>query len=287
MNIKHVCPFLFLLSILFSCVQDVNLEYNHESKLCLNCVLNPDSIITATLTLSHALDNSGKFEVINNAAITINEEGVVIGTLKLKSDGKYLLNQRPVFGKTYSIVAEAPGFEKIAATTTVPEKPMINYSKDTTKILENVNWPVMDLNVQIFDKPGEDYYWVYKTWIVNGVKYGGGSNEFIAPYIDDFNRFIDSDSKYGFRHFMQIRMTDEGFDGKVLTFTIQDIIAGGNSNQYFLNADEHYDKYIKTTLIKRMSENDDLPFYEPVQIYSNIENGYGIFGSCAITTIKL
>jgi hypothetical protein len=82
-------------------------------------------------------------------------------------------------------------------------------------------------------------------------------------------------------------MTDEGFDGKVLTFTIQDIIAGGNRNQYFLNADEHYDKYIKTTLIKRMSENDDLPFYEPVQIYSNIENGYGIFGSCAITTIKL
>ncbi|MFW5757030.1 MAG: DUF4249 family protein [Tangfeifania sp.] len=28
-----------------------------------------------------------------------------------------------------------------------------------------------------------------------------------------------------------------------------------------------------------------MPFFEPVQIYSNIENGYGIFGSCAITTI--
>jgi hypothetical protein len=36
-----------------------------------------------------------------------------------------------------------------------------------------------------------------------------------------------------------------------------------------------------------MNSEGELPFEEPVQIYSNIENGYGIFGACAITTIKL
>jgi hypothetical protein len=87
MNIKHVCPFLFLLSILFSCVQDVNLEYDHEPKLCLNCVLNPDSIITATLTLSHALDNSENFEKVNNAIIKLFENDSLKGELIFISDG--------------------------------------------------------------------------------------------------------------------------------------------------------------------------------------------------------
>jgi len=290
MNIKHVCPFLFLLSILFSCVQDVNLEYDHESKLCLNCVLNPDSIITVTLTLSHALDNSENFEKVNNASIKLFENDTLKGKLIFISDGKYLLKQKPVSGNAYKIVAEASGHTPISANTNIPEKPIIMYSKDTTRIIESVNRPIMNINVGVMDKVGNNFYWLYSTWILKGRKDGGGCNPVNAPYVDTFNRYIDSDSKYGFRHFLQIRMTDEGYDEEELTFTIPDMAGSGINSQsfmHFLNADEHYDKYIKTTLIKRMSENDDLPFYEPVQIYSNIENGYGIFGSCAITTIKL
>jgi hypothetical protein len=290
MSIKQVCLFLFLASILFSCEQDVTLEFNSKPKLCLNCVLNPDSLITASLTLSHLLDNSGNFEAVNNAVITLYEENNIKGTLKLKSEGKYILNHKPVSGKTYHIVAETTGYESIKAITTVPEQPIILYSKDTTRIIESVNRPIMNINVGVMDKVGNNFYWLYGTWILKGRKDGGGCNPINAPYVDTFNRYIDSDSKYGFRHFLQIRMTDEGYDGEQLTFTIPDMAGSGinfQSFMHFLNADEHYDKYIKTTLIKRMSENDDLPFYEPVQIYSNIENGYGIFGSCAITTIKL
>jgi hypothetical protein len=288
MNIKHVCLLLFLVSILFSCVQDVNLEYNHESKLCLNCVLNPDSIITATLTLSHALDNSENFEKVNNASIKLFENDTLKGELIFISDGKYLLKQKPVSGKTYKIIAEASGHTQISANTTVSEKPIIKYTKDTTSFIENLKVPMFNLNVQLFDQPGKNYYWLFQIFEGNDRREGGISKEINAPYVDTFNRYIDSDSKYGFRHFLQIRMTDEGYDGQILDFIIPDNFVYTNYKaQHFLNADEHYDKYIKTTLIKRMSENDDLPFYEPVQIYSNIENGYGIFGSCAITTIKL
>jgi hypothetical protein len=288
MNIKHVCPFLFLVSILFSCVQDVNLEYDHESKLCLNCILNPDSLISANLTLSHALENSGNFEKVNNASIKLFENDSLKGELIFISDGKYLLKQKPVSGKTYKIVAEASGHIPISANTTIPEKPIIKYTKDTTSYIENLNVPIFDLNVQLIDQPGKNNYWLYSTSINSGVKYGGDCKEINAPYIDTFNRYIDSDSKYGFRHFLQIRMTDEGYDGQILDFTIPDnYVYIYYKAQHFLCGDEHYDMHIKTTLIKRMSENDDLPFYEPVQIYSNIENGYGIFGSCAITTIKL
>jgi hypothetical protein len=234
------------------------------------------------------MDNSENFEKVNNAIIKLFQNDTLKGELIFINDGKYLLKQKPVSGKTYKIVAEASGHTQISANTTVPEKPIIKYTKDTTSFIENLNVPIFDLNVQLFDQPGKDNYWLYGTYIVGGLKYGGNCKEINAPYVDNFNRYIDSDSKYGFYHFLQIRMTDEGYDGQILDFTIPDnVVYIDHKAQHFLSADEHYDKYIKTTLIKRMSENDDLPFYEPVQIYSNIENGYGIFGSCAITTVKL
>ena len=279
---------IIIFLIFCSCVQDVTLEYDNEPKLCFNCVLNPDSIITASLTLSHALNNAGKFDVVNNAVITLYEENLVKGMLKQNSEGKYFLNQKPVSGKTYHIIAESSGFKSLKASTTVPEKPAIQYTRDTTSIIDKPNVPIFDLKIQLFDKQGNNFYWLYNTYIVGGIKYGGNCKEINAPYVDNFNRYIDSDSQYGFYHFLQIRMTDAGYDGQVLEFTIPDnIVYLDYKAQHFLSADEHYDKYIKTTLIKRMSENDDLPFNEPVQIYTNIENGYGIFGSCAITTIKL
>ena len=276
----------FIVLIFSSCVEEVELNFDHEPKLCLNCILNPDSLIKASVTLSHSLDNSAQFESVNNANIKLYENDILKGELTFISSGLYLLKQKPESGKDYKIIVEAQGYETLEAFTKVPEKPIISYSKDTTKILENVNWPLIDLNVQIIDKLGADLYWIYQTWIVNGVKYGGSSQAINAPFVDPFNRIIDTEEKYGFRFFLQVRMTDEGYDGQKLTFTIPDIVEKERT-QHFLNADEHYDKYIKTTIIKRMNETDELPFYEPIQIYSNIENGNGIFGSCAITTINL
>ena len=54
-----------------------------------------------------------------------------------------------------------------------------------------------------------------------------------------------------------------------------------------MDADENYDKYLKSTIKQMMNDGGSLLFNEPIQIYSNIENGLGIFGSAAITKIKL
>ncbi len=288
MNKAFIFSNLFLLFLLISCEKDVDIEFNHEPKLCINCILNPDSLITASLTLSHSLDNSGNFLKVNDAIITLFEEGALKGKLELQREGKYMLGKKPLAGKSYKIIAQAPGFEQIEATTIVPKQPKIKYSKDTTGFTEYGNLIMYDLEVKIIDKPGKDNYWTFGTWEVGGIMYGGASRTINAPFIDPFNRIIDTAEKYGFRFFLQIRITDEGFDGQDLDFVIPDFVEWYEFKaQHFLNADENYDKYIKTVIINRLNETDELPFYEPIQIYSNIENGYGIFGSCAITTINL
>lgn len=58
-------------------------------------------------------------------------------------------------------------------------------------------------------------------------------------------------------------------------------------NIYLMDVDVNYDKYLKSTIKQDLNNSESLLFNEPVQIYSNIENGLGIFGSAAITSFKL
>lgn len=281
---------LFLIVLVFvSCEEEVILDFEHEPKLCLNCILNPDSTITARLTISKKLDNTDDFVSVNNATISLYEEDILLGKLLEVGNGNYKLTQKPIKGKKYKIIAEVGDYNRITATTIIPQAPSLNYIKDTTGY-DEYNLLRYNLNVRIIDKPGKDYYWLFGSHSMNGVMYGGGCRAINAPFVDTFNRKIDVEEQYGFTHFMQIRISDEGYDGQNLDFIIPNFVVSDQYNsfyQHFLKADEHYDKYIKTTIINRMKEDSELPFYEPIQIYSNIENGYGIFGSCAITTIKL
>ncbi len=290
MNLKTAIPLVFLIIIIYSCEKEVTLDFGHTPKLCLNCILNPDSTITAKLTLSKKLDDSDNFISVENATVKLYEEGILFGELTDYGNGNYLLNKKPTKGKLYKIVAESIDKKTVIATTVIPGAPDVSYLKDTTGSTEYDNRIRYNLNVKIFDKPGKDNYWIFGSWLVGGVMYGGGSRAINAPFVDTFNRSVDTEAKYGFTYFLQIRISDEGYDGQELDFIIPDFVVNNQHDffyQHFLNADEHYDKYIKTTIINKMKEDSELPFYEPVQIYSNIENGYGIFGSCATTTVKL
>ncbi|HKI89882.1 MAG TPA: DUF4249 domain-containing protein [Draconibacterium sp.] len=286
--------FLLFFSILIfvSCEKEVTLNFEHTPKMCLNCILNPDSLVSASLTLSHSLDNSGTFEAVDNGTLTLYEGNELFGTLEAKGNGRYISSKKPVVGKTYKIVAEAKDYTTISGTTTIPDFPVVEYSKTITGHTSyDTTRAVFDLNIQIKDKPGKDNYWVYENWFVHDVKYGGVSREINAPFVDDFNKTIDTEAKYGFTLFLGVRLSDEGYDGQPMNFIVPDIIEATQFNYteavHILNADEHYNKYLKTTIINRIKETSDLPFFEPVQMYSNIKNGYGIFGSCTITSIKL
>ena len=275
-----------------SCEKDVILDFKHEPQLCLNCILNPDSLVSASLTLSHSLDNSGNFETVDNGTITLYKGDEIYGKLEGKGNGRYVLNKKPVVGEEYKIIAEAKNHSTISATTTIPDFPVVEYSTEITgQTSYDTTRAIYDLIVQIKDKPGKDNYWVYENAVVSERRYGGAAQEINAPFVDDFNKTIDTEAKYGFRLFLGVRLSDEGYDGQSMNFIIPDFVEASKYSYieavHFLNADGHYDKYIKTTIINRKKQNSDLPFFEPVQMYSNIEDGYGIFGSCAITSIKL
>ncbi|PIF06628.1 MAG: hypothetical protein CSA36_00560 [Draconibacterium sp.] len=290
---KKVYLYILLFAILvISCEKEVILDFKHQPKICLNGLLSPDSIISVRLTLSHGLDSFDTFVPVMGAVVKIYEEEMLMGVLSSKGKGYYSLNKKPVEGRSYTITAKADNLPAVTATTTLPLKPIVEFQKETTGYLGNDSTMVeFDLEVQIKDKPGENYYWISKNWIIQNRSYGGPIQEVNTPYLDSFNKITDTEARYGYTLFLGVRLTDEGFDGQSLNFNIpgffENIPYRYTKSVQIINADKHYDKYMKSSIINRMKETSDLPFYEPIQIYSNIENGYGIFGSYASTIIFL
>ena len=58
---KHSLLFFSCLA-LFSCEQVVDFDYQAERKICLNCILNPDSTIHLSLYYTRTLDETGDFD---------------------------------------------------------------------------------------------------------------------------------------------------------------------------------------------------------------------------------
>lgn len=50
-----------------------------------------------------------------------------------------------------------------------------------------------------------------------------------------------------------------------------------------ISLDEHLYKYLTTSILQRELHGD--PFSEPINYYSNIENGYGVFGAERYSTV--
>ncbi len=283
---------IFILLVIISCERDIELPYNYPPTLCFNCILNPDSIITASLTYVRNIDTIDTFISVNNAKIVLTEDGVELEQLTSEGKGKYKLNYKPKPQKRYIVTITHPDFLPLTAETVVPAAPIVTHSVDTVEPIQNGYEPyiVANINFAIADKIGLDRYWYYviRNDIFGSVLQSVQHN-INAPFFDDFNRYVDADNSFSYSYC--IKIIDNGYDGQILRFTNygvgKKLLNKDSYNLYhFLSVDKHYDKYIKSTIKNQMNKEEDLSFLEPVQIYTNIENGYGIFGSCAITLIK-
>ena len=82
--------------------------------------------------------------------------------------------------------------------------------------------------------------------------------------------------------------TDELFNGDYKTIQTSVYVWTEENNYstsvidiYLINADEHSYKYFYSTKMQISSKFN--PFSEPVMVYSNITNGYGIIGSYSVS----
>jgi hypothetical protein len=287
--------FFFIFIILVSCetVVDVNVPKS-PPKLTLNSTFTTDSIWKAHISLSrYILDEHLPFEPVDDAEVFIFHNGKLLDTLRSIGDGNYssIHNKKPVTGESYEIRASSPTLGQVQSTSYLPA------STPLKKIeVEFENGPLGKFGISTYnyiikatfqdDGTTEDYYdfsllQEYKYWDFS-VKDTVIRMGLTTIFSDGTTFGSDNQEEMG------VIFDDLLFNGKEVTVPIKRSIIWGSTFKFILYFRRlSKDLYNYKTASFRQANMPTDPFVQPVHVYNNISNGYGIFGGYSISAYEI
>ena len=318
--------FLCLLIHLSSCNKESDLPFPTTGRqVVLNGILDPDSTIRVTLTETIPLDEAPNFPVITDASVVLYEDDRIVDTLMFQKN-KYILDYYPQAGKEYRIEAQVPTYGVVRASDLIPSPPIFNvcYQQDTN---DQYMFADAIINISIYNPEQEAHsYWVDITSIEydyrvceeieDSLVCDNGSPVFFRPKTegyesystlpDPFNSYINNIAG-GVRAYDEyIRINSEAATSKIIELDIASPTGYNYLATYrslhdslsyslnVINASEAYDRYLKSSITYYLAfdygnPDDQRPnsFAEPIEIYSNVENGTGIFAAYNSTSLEI
>jgi len=298
---------------LYSCENVVEIDVpQRPPQLVLNTYITSDSLWYVNLSHSkNVLDNSD-YKEIADAQVSIFEDGELVEVLDYQEvstdNGNSRLyksdNHRPQPGKVYRVEAQKSGYQTVWAETTLPDPVLIeDLTIDTSKIITRDYSSGYKLSLT-FNDPADirNYYQVElfaKTTRSQVVTYwdeDGNYKDSVQYYTDFSSIYIEaldpsiSEEQYGYGN--TVNFTDGRFNGSSYQFDflidewwVEPFINNSSSDEEALfeivlrNINEAIYLYETTADLQDWYSGD--PFSEPVPVYSNIENGYGVLGAYA------
>ena len=300
--------YFFILSMIFtSCDIVVDLDIpEHQRVLVVNSILTTDSMINASISHSVGAFDASSISYVNNATVEVYEDGILLGEMdeqvsysynymdELDSTYVYNFNQNPVAGKIYSYEIVHPDYEAVRAETTVPAAVKLNVN-DVTLLSEQDYEKHYRVRFSFNDAPEDNFY---RLRLRNPNTYYGfdyfESND--ASMISSAGVQSDGATFYG----DEALFNDEMFNGTEKEISIDFF----DSNKFFwgeepdddfeteytlelTSVSESYYTYIRS--LRAHFDNQDQFIFagEPVQVFTNIENGLGVLGSMSLDTVLL
>ncbi|MCB0494614.1 MAG: DUF4249 domain-containing protein [Cyclobacteriaceae bacterium] len=298
---------LILLPVLIGCetVVEIDVPRNRPS-LVINSTLNPDSLIHINLSESRYILDNYDFRYVENASVSVYEDGVLLDTLSHGAEGNYFSSSiKPKRNKDYQILASASGFVDASAEVLIPKDSITVLSVSIDSVVQNNGFggyiTYQRINVEMQDNAsinnfysvsllGEYYYYQYNydtnpptlvdSTFVSTLEYFNVDD----PYFEDYNSGGT-----------ELIFNDELFNGKTYTLRILNSYYEGDdgfpysSNPTYTlllrNTSESY--YLYKNTVSLQSWTSDNPFAQPVQVYTNVTNGYGILSAYNTTFYKV
>ncbi len=297
-NIFAVRSFLslgILILMINSCETDVEIPIEYtEPKIVLNAFFGPDDSAKVWLTASKYIYDNSNLKTIEDAQLSVTDIDGNEFPLSHLSDGWYYNDAWvPEAGNEYTIVANHPNYETASAKSIVPES--VSFSSlafgDWLTINED-GWTerMRKISVRFQDPPGKDFYLLrftnYSYWIYY-----------------DYNSFETGDTIWEeYPVDVRVQNNEGGLNSYTYrnTFPFTDVLFNGSEylfegylNEYLFCSygAEESSKYLKVSLYKipedyfyyytsleNYQTSGDLFFMsQPVQVYTNVNNGLGIF----------
>lgn len=248
---------------LCACEKDADVELpTVESKLVINSFISPtDSIVKVTVTMSQPLynnSNSNNYATVTNANVQIND-GINFQTLTYNAIDNYYFVSTTLFpisiGTTYYLNVSTPDGKNVNANTSIPTTN--NTLTYTAEKIDNPNF--------------ENLYYVETNW--NDI--AGLENYYKVAFYSLTCQEI-------YREYYltnAINVSDKDKDGQLLSETFVNYFSCMNSifpegQLLLIHASKEY--YLYHSKLSTAT-NSGGPFSEPVQMYTNINGGFGVF----------
>ena len=300
---KKIFILLIIASTFISCEKVIPFEGDvMVSKLVINSIFESDSTFKVHVSSSRSVVDTASFLNIEDAEVKIlDNNGNIVDVLNHINNGFYMGQTYPEENKTYNLEVKHPSYSNITSLDSLPAPININ-SIDTTTVMDPINGDRIQINLNFDDPSSFQNYYLLETYAV--------SEYILVEGIDTLEHEIDTAQQYmiltdvvfqngGSPWRDQGLFNDLLFNGqnKVLEFEIPFYDESGYEDGYdwsykisgiriyLHNISKSY--YYYRTSLELYQNTSGNPFAQPVQVYSNIENGFGIFAGSQITYFDL
>lgn len=293
-----------LLLALSACEQIIEPDLpEHTPRLVLQAFFTPDSTWVAFVGRSAGILESQpeRERAVAEATVELLVGDRVIDELEFFQEERLYVWEKGALqaGESYSLRVSAPGFATIQATDAIPRlvpTAIASYRINTSADSESRISGDFSIKLEIQDPPGETNYYQIR-FFRSGHRLGRDEEPFEESFYtveesfstqdpsiiadNDVDDFIEELSTAPF-------FKDTLFDGQTHVIELSgDYDAPEHSRFYIqvLYVSETYYEYLKSARLHNSTQ--DNPFAEPVSVYSNVENGYGIFAGYSSQTFEL
>lgn len=285
----------FLLIFIVSCEKEFPVsDYREKDKLVLNCFITNDTTFEMSITKTKSPYSIGNTDIdYDKCKIELfDQNNRAISFVRNTNSNLFEVNEKLLSDQYYSIYVSYPGFEMIGSETWLPG-PVNMISYTGTVHLNTENEQVLSNRFVI--NPGNNKYMIIRH-IVNkkAISISGDTISFTdTSWISNTSQNIMSvlpANAVNTLLFAQLKKNEQNYlefdsyDG----FDKENNIIEGYSTFEFISCSEDYYKYISTLEQLNWNKNkDDSTILLPMNLFSNIKNGYGIFAGFAKTIHKI
>ncbi len=283
---KLLTVILYLLLVFFtftSCVTDIDYTVQSESIPVINCLLTNDTVQRLSITRAVKMNDSYIFKEIKNAKICLFQDEIEVGCFSRLSYDNWQLKFTPLSGKTYRLKVVLADGKMLSAKTVMPARVQLKQDKSIDKFpsknfIQNSLGSPFWITILYSDSILKPYS---RPKTKDGARTAIGTDHML---VDRFNEngnllgFLPTSDTPGFDYYIRIKPDSITFP---IPFKLQTSF-GFHTYICFRTASVEYDKYLKTSLQKilmRKDEDDPGTWFDETKVYSNINNGTGIFAA--------
>ena len=306
---KAALRLLPLLIALSACTQVIEPDLpEHPPRLVLHALFTSDGAWTAHVGRSFGILEPQSVpgrRAVADAEVELLAGDRVVGELEFNDAAQvYVFGDSTLqAGETYSLQVSAPGFAPIRATDAVPrpvQTSILSYRTSSRPGSETTRDYSIKLEIQ--DPPGEANYYQISMYRIYTGRGASRSEVYLStkdPSILADNSVDGSPLEEGNFEGSAPYFRDTLFEGRTHEIELStdfdsEIQLAGDfdsepdlSGMYLqvLHISEAFYEYLKSARLHDYTR--DNPFAEPLNVYGNVENGYGIFAGYSSQTFEL